>query len=144
MRSDLNDLANDLVARDHGKDRSAPFVARLVNVGMANAAIENIDQHIVGAWGAALEGKGRKRRGCRLRRIGRGFSVVFDSMTVSMTTPSIFEKRLEGTTPNLFSRSKLSSPLCEVTRSHHRPAVTNFKIRRHGCGNWQKKNACSA
>jgi len=53
--TDPDDTANDLVTRHHGKDRIAPFVADLVNVRMADTAIENVDEHVVRTWLAALE-----------------------------------------------------------------------------------------
>jgi len=77
MGSDINDLADDLVARDHGKDRSTPFVAGLVDVGMANTAIENVDRHVVGMRRAALDGEGSERRFCRFCRISGGLEGGF-------------------------------------------------------------------
>src|SRR6201993_81694 len=51
--------AGDLVPRHHGEDRFflvvAPFVARLMNIGMANPAIFDLNDDIVLAWLATLE-----------------------------------------------------------------------------------------
>ena len=52
--------AHDLVARDHGEDGAAPLVARLVDVGVADAAEEDVDQHVVRARVAALDGERRE------------------------------------------------------------------------------------
>ncbi|MCY1237720.1 hypothetical protein D9M72_504290 [compost metagenome] len=62
--------ADDLVAGNHREGRIAPFVAGLVDVGVADAAIFDVDHHVVVARLAAFEGEGRQR----LRRIGRRIS----------------------------------------------------------------------
>ena len=48
IRSDGRDGSNDFVAGDHWIDRSTPFVARLVEVGVADAAVEDIDEYVAG------------------------------------------------------------------------------------------------
>ena len=68
----LGDPADDFVARHHREHRPAPFVAGLVDVRVANAAIEDVDQHLVRAGLAAVDrkrGQGRKRV---LRGVGSG------------------------------------------------------------------------
>ena len=72
MVADRGDTAHDLVPGHHGEDRAAPFVAGLVNVGMANAAIEDVDQDLVGARLAPLDAVRGKRRRRRLSRVGGG------------------------------------------------------------------------
>jgi hypothetical protein len=42
------------------KSGAAPFAAGRVQIGMANAAEENLDLNIGGAWVAAFEGEGRE------------------------------------------------------------------------------------
>ncbi len=76
MVADLDHPADDLVARHHGKDRAAPFVAGLVDVGMADAAIENVDQDIVRAGLTALDRPWRQGRFGRLGGIGWGLERV--------------------------------------------------------------------
>ena len=46
--ADLDDAADDLVAGNHREDRAAPLVARLVDVGVADAAEENLDRDVGG------------------------------------------------------------------------------------------------
>jgi len=46
--SNLGDSPNDLVARNHGENRSTPFVTGLMNVAVADTAKLDIDQDIVG------------------------------------------------------------------------------------------------
>jgi len=68
IRADLDrDAPDDLVAWHHRKDRAAPFVARLVNVGVANAAEEDLELHIGRLRIAALE---RERFQLLLRAMG--------------------------------------------------------------------------
>jgi hypothetical protein len=47
--------AHDLVPGDHGKDRAAPFVTDLVEVGMADPAEGDVDHDIVGTGFAPLD-----------------------------------------------------------------------------------------
>jgi hypothetical protein len=54
LGADLEDLADDLVTRDHRKDRVAPFVARL-DVRVADAAIEDVDEDVVRSWLAPFD-----------------------------------------------------------------------------------------
>jgi len=56
------DSANDFMAwyaRENGK--SIPIVLGVVQVAVANAAVENVDRHIVGTRIPAFEGKGLQR-----------------------------------------------------------------------------------
>ena len=62
MIADLDDAADDLVAGDHGKDRVVPLVLHLVNVRVADAAIENVDQHVVRTGLAPLDRPGHELR----------------------------------------------------------------------------------
>ena len=57
------DGADDFMARHHGVDSVAPFVASHVQVRVADSAVENIDDDVVGKWLAAFEGKRSQRRG---------------------------------------------------------------------------------
>src|SRR5437660_10564671 len=42
--------SDNFMPRDHGKNRAAPLVPRLMDVRVADAAVENLDEHIVGTW----------------------------------------------------------------------------------------------
>src|ERR1700676_3210139 len=60
----LNDAADDFMARDAGIDGwhdHLPFVAHLVQVGMANAAVQNFDLDVLRTRGAALQSERRHR-----------------------------------------------------------------------------------
>jgi hypothetical protein len=48
----------------HGEDGIAPFIARLVNIRMANAAVLNINEHVMVARFASSK---RKRSQLRFR-----------------------------------------------------------------------------
>ena len=78
MAAELEHLADDFVARNHREDRAAPFVAGLVNIGMADATIKDVDQNIVRAGLAALDGEGCNRRLCGSGGIGGSFESGFD------------------------------------------------------------------
>src|ERR1700754_3348330 len=49
------DPAYDLMTGHHREDRSAPFVADLVNVGVADATVKDINDYVVFSWFAAFE-----------------------------------------------------------------------------------------
>src|SRR5207302_3259718 len=63
--ADLPDAAHDLVSRHHGECRTAPLVARLADVAVTDAAVEDVDQHIARAWLAASVGSRPGPRGSR-------------------------------------------------------------------------------
>jgi len=50
-------LANDLMAGNAGIDRVVPFVAGLMQVRVADAAVEDVDLHVMRTGRAAFEGK---------------------------------------------------------------------------------------
>jgi hypothetical protein len=67
----LNDPADDFVPRHAGVDGRhdhLPFVAHLVQVGMANAAVQNFDLNVLRTRGAALQSERRHRGRSTLRR----------------------------------------------------------------------------
>ncbi|KAF1855195.1 hypothetical protein Lal_00003742 [Lupinus albus] len=68
-RADLDHPADDLVAGHDGVQAEAPVVARLVQVGVADAAVEDFHRHVVGAQFAALELEGCERCSGGLRGI---------------------------------------------------------------------------
>ncbi len=72
IRTDRGDFADDLVAGHKRVNGNAPFVARLVDVGVANAAVENLDRHVVGTRAAAFEFHRGEGRGGRLGGIADG------------------------------------------------------------------------
>src|SRR5262245_51255596 len=43
----LHHAADDLVTRHHGIDRASPFIPHLVNIGVTDPAIKDLDLHIV-------------------------------------------------------------------------------------------------
>jgi hypothetical protein len=63
LRADLLDAADDLVARDHREARVAPLVAGLVNVGVADATEQDVDEDVGRAGIPAID---RERRQGRL------------------------------------------------------------------------------
>ena len=54
-RADRADPADDLVARHHRVTRATPVVADLVQVRVADAAVQDVDGHVVGAQRAAVD-----------------------------------------------------------------------------------------
>src|SRR5438034_554194 len=63
--ADLGDAADDLVSGDAGVDsrhHATPFVARLVEIGVTNAAIQNFDLYIFRARLTAKDRGGRETR----------------------------------------------------------------------------------
>jgi hypothetical protein len=67
LRSDACDAADYLVTGNHRKDGAAPFIARLMDVRVADAAIEYFDKHVARADFTSLERERHKRR-TRARR----------------------------------------------------------------------------
>src|SRR5438445_4691910 len=55
LGSDACHASDNFVAWDHGINRAAPLVSRLMDVRVADAAVENFDQHIVWTWFAPLK-----------------------------------------------------------------------------------------
>ncbi|MFT3765446.1 MAG: hypothetical protein QM820_08030 [Minicystis sp.] len=66
------DAADDLVAWHHGIGGVRPLVADLMDVRVADSAVEDPDQDVVLARVAALEGEGPQRRGVVVRSIAFG------------------------------------------------------------------------
>ena len=63
--ADLGNAADDLVtrhARVDGGHETAPLIANLVEIGMADAAIQNFDLYVVFGWVAPRDrGEGQRR-----------------------------------------------------------------------------------
>jgi hypothetical protein len=55
VRTDGGNFAYDFVAGHQWVNSNAPLVARLMDVGMADAAVENVDRNVVGPRAAAFE-----------------------------------------------------------------------------------------
>lgn len=55
IRTDGGDFSDDFMAGHQRVDGNAPFIAGLVDVGVAHPAVENIDRHIIGSRAATLE-----------------------------------------------------------------------------------------
>lgn len=70
VRADFFDVTDDLMPRDHREDGAAPFVARLMDVGMAHAAESDVDQHVVGPRFAAAQRMGGEGAGGALGGVG--------------------------------------------------------------------------
>src|SRR5439155_20700052 len=93
--ADLGDAADDLVSGDAGVDsrhHAAPFVARLVEIGVTNAAIQNFDLYILRARLTA------KDRGARETRCWASSSIRFrDIASFPLRLRLFFERdRLSG------------------------------------------------
>jgi len=76
-RADFGDAPNDLVSGNAGIDgghHTAPFVADLVEIGVTDATVENLDLYIVFGW-IATRDHGRGERRC-CTGSGVGFCVV--------------------------------------------------------------------
>ena len=59
--ADAGDPADDLVSRHQRVQAVVPFVARLMKVRVADAAVEDVDHQVVGARRAAFEAMGGQR-----------------------------------------------------------------------------------
>src|SRR5207249_5005178 len=58
-----DDSTDDLVTRHHRKDRPTPLVACLVDVAVAYAAEQDVDEHVALPWLAPIElERGQSRR----------------------------------------------------------------------------------
>ena len=68
--TDCAHAADDFVTRNDGIDGAAPVVARGVQVAVADAGIEDVDNDVVGARRTGGEGKGRKRAAGRCGGVG--------------------------------------------------------------------------
>src|SRR3954468_18414172 len=65
LATDSGDAADDLVAGHHGEDAARPFVARLMDVGVADAAEQDFDGDVVWLRLAPLDRHGGERfTGC--------------------------------------------------------------------------------
>ena len=73
LAADARDNAGNLVPRHHGKHAAAPFVARLMNVGVADAAIFDLYDDIVFLGFSPFERERRERRLGGRGGIGLGF-----------------------------------------------------------------------
>jgi hypothetical protein len=76
IAADGGDLADYFVAGHGGKLHTMPFAARGMQVGMADAAIQNFQRHVLGARRTAVNGIGRQRRGGRLGGISFGLHEI--------------------------------------------------------------------
>ena len=63
--------AHHLVAGHAGVNRVLPVVANLVQIGVANATVEHLDQHLIGRRWLPFDLHGGKRIGCIGGRTGR-------------------------------------------------------------------------
>ncbi|MNH36600.1 hypothetical protein D3C79_974080 [compost metagenome] len=65
-------LAYDFVARHQRVNGNAPLIAGLMDVGMADAAVENLDGNVVRPWAATFEFHGGEGSGGRLGGVSDG------------------------------------------------------------------------
>lgn len=72
IRTDSGDFSDDLMAGHQRINGNAPFVACLVDVGVADAAVKNFDRHVVGAQAATFEFHRGEGSGGRLGGIADG------------------------------------------------------------------------
>jgi len=68
------------VPGDHRENGSAPFVASLVKVGVADAAVQNVDQNIGRRWFAAIKGPWLQRGRGRVDGVRSGWQAHRDSV----------------------------------------------------------------
>ena len=52
------DRADNFVSRHHGENRAAPFVTGLMNIRMADAAMGDRDEHVMGTHVSSLKCEG--------------------------------------------------------------------------------------
>ncbi|EHM53212.1 hypothetical protein HMPREF9080_01895 [Cardiobacterium valvarum F0432] len=69
-RTDAAHTANDFMTRHHGVYRATPVVARGVQVAVADAGVEDVDNDVVSARRAVCKGEGGERAGGRLGGVG--------------------------------------------------------------------------
>jgi methyl coenzyme M reductase alpha subunit len=62
-RTGLGHAPDDFVSRHAGISRAIPFVARLMHIGVADAAIKDLDFDLIRAGVAVLKRERRERRG---------------------------------------------------------------------------------
>jgi hypothetical protein len=111
--------SGNLMARNHGKGGASPFIPNLVDVGVTDAGIENLDHHI--AWPRVPTHKliGSERRLWRLGGITECFDheyLLSKLFEISLRLPS-FEK-----TPYLRGGfQKAGRSLCTTSRCKNRP-----------------------
>ena len=70
--ADGGDVADDLVTGDHGEEFVAPVAVDLVDVGVADAAVVDGDDNVVGVGLATVKGPGGERRGLRGSGVAEG------------------------------------------------------------------------
>ena len=70
LRADAAHAANDFMSRYYGVYRAAPVVTRGVQVAVADAGVEDVDNNVIGARRAVFEGEGSKRAGGGLGGVG--------------------------------------------------------------------------
>ena len=75
--ADGGDAANDLMTWDHGVHGAAPLVADLMDVGVADAAVEDLDDDVGWAGIAAFEAEGGEGGGLRLGGVAFGLQHGF-------------------------------------------------------------------
>ena len=68
VATDLRDATDDFMTGDDRKYRAFPFGACSMQIGVADAAEEDVDGDIMRAWRASLEREGRQWRISGLRR----------------------------------------------------------------------------
>jgi len=66
-------MSDDFVAGDHGEETAAPLGAGLVDVGVADAAVVDGEDDVVGVGVAAVEGVGGEGGGFGLGGVAEGF-----------------------------------------------------------------------
>jgi hypothetical protein len=70
--ADFDDAAEDFVAGHAGIGGAVPFVAGDMDIGVADAAVQDLDLHVLRAGLAALDDGRGERRGCVQNRISFG------------------------------------------------------------------------
>ena len=70
VRADAAHAADDFMTRHHGVYRATPVVTGGVQVAVADAGVEDVDNDIIGARRAVFEGEGGERAGGGLGGVG--------------------------------------------------------------------------
>jgi hypothetical protein len=72
--TNLRDLPNDLVPGNHREEGIAPLTPRLMNIGVADTAVLDCDQHVAWTDRTTLKGEWFQRRASG----GGGVTLTFD------------------------------------------------------------------
>src|SRR6185312_3724785 len=86
LRADSRYNTGDFMSRHHGIHAFAPFITRLVDIGVANTGKLNLDCNVIVTGRAAVERKGRewRFRSMCCKRFGVGHVPVMSQLTATI------------------------------------------------------------